>query len=101
MKALSAFALALLMSVAVGSASAADDHAKKIVGTWEVTKNESGDVPVGGTAEFTKDGKLIVAGKKDGKEVKAEGTYKIEKDKLLTKFTVNGKDIEETDEIVK
>ena len=96
MRAISAFGL-VLMGVAVRPV-AAEDEAKKIVGTWEVTKSDH--VPVGTTAEFTKDGKLTVVIKAD-KEVKLAGTYKIEKGTLVYKLTADGKEVEETDDIIK
>ena len=48
-----------------------------------------------------KDGKVLATVSINKKEVKVEGTYKIEKDKLITKTVSNGKEIEDTDEIVK
>lgn len=98
MRTLSACGLAVLMTVG-GGALAADDNAKKIVGTWVVDKSE--DLPDGATAEFTKDGKLLVVAKVKDKELKLEGTYKVEKDKLTSKLTFNGKTVEDVDEILK
>ena len=34
------------------------DHAKMVVGKWEVTKAEEAHLPEGTIVEFTKDGKL-------------------------------------------
>lgn len=99
MKALSAFGLAVLLGVACGARAADDDNAKKIVGTWVVEKAE--EIPAGATVEFTKDGKVVVTAKVNDKEFKLEGTYKVEKDKLTTKMTFNGKTIEDTDTITK
>ena len=99
MRKFSAFALVMLMVVAIRPAAAEDDNAKKIVGTWEVTKGA--ELSVGDVVEFTKDGKVIATVAINKKEVKVEGTYKIEKDKLITKTVSNGKEIEDTDEIVK
>lgn len=56
-----------------------DDYPKLIVGMWEVTKADEGTVPVGAHFELTKDGKIKAAFKKDGEDMKAEGTYKLEK----------------------
>lgn len=98
MKALSAFVAVVLVCASVGRA-ADDDNAKKIIGKWEISKSE--DLPAGTTVEFTKDGKVIATAKVEGKEVKLEGTYKVEKDKLTSKITVNGKTVEDTDDIVK
>ena len=58
------------------------DDPDKIVGAWEVTKASEGTVPVGGTMEFTKDGKAKVTAKKDGTEITHEATYTIAGDKL-------------------
>ncbi len=99
MRTLSALGLAAMIVVVGGPVQAQDDHAKKIVGKWVVDKSE--DLPDGATVEFTKDGKLTVVAKADGKELKLEGTYKIEKDKITTKITFNGKAIEDTDDIIK
>lgn len=99
MRAISTFGLVVLLSIAVRPALAEDDNAKKIVGTWEVVKAKG--VPAGSTVEFTKDGKINVVIKIKDKEMKFEGTYKTEKDKLLSKMTIDGKAEEETDEIVK
>ena len=93
------FVFAMLLSVAAWSARAEDDNAKKIIGTWEITKSE--EVPAGSVVEFTKDGKLIINTKLDDKDLKLEGTYKVEKDKLMIKITFMGETNESTDEIVK
>jgi len=71
-----------------------DDNAKKIVGKWEVTKSGS-DVPVGSIVTFSKDGKINVAVKLDGKDESIDGTYKVEKDKLTVKLKVADQTIEE------
>jgi uncharacterized protein (TIGR03066 family) len=77
-----------------------DDYAKKIIGKWEITKTE-GDEPIGTLVEFTKDGKLSITLKADGKEIKIDGTYKVEKDKLTTEATVSGKTEKDVDTIKK
>jgi len=76
--------------VGIGGASLADDKDKKevpnkdkVIGIWEVTKSGSG-IPPGATFEFTKDGKLKVTIKADGKEVTVEGTYKVEGDTITS-----------------
>ena len=60
-----------------------DEREKLLVGKWEVTKTEEGRLPGGSSVEFTKDGKMKVAAKKDGREVKLEWTYKLVKDKVM------------------
>ncbi|MBA4063700.1 MAG: hypothetical protein C0501_08305 [Isosphaera sp.] len=93
MKTLSAAALAVLVAAAAGTA--APEDAKKLVGVWELTKS-GGDLPVGATVEFTKDGKLNVAVKADGQEMKFDGTYTLKDDKLTVKLKVGDTSIEET-----
>ena len=95
------FALALsgMMVVLASTAGAADDdNAKKIVGKWEVTKSGS-DLPEGSTVEFAKDGKLTAVIKGDA--TKLEGTYKVEKDKMVVKLKGGDQSIEETVTILK
>jgi uncharacterized protein (TIGR03066 family) len=98
----SAFAalLGVVMVVFAGTAQGQDDNAKKIVGVWEITK-AGGDLPAGTTIEFTKDGKLNANLKVEGMEVKLDGTYKVEKDKLTVKIKVADQNIEETATIKK
>lgn len=100
MKTLSAFGLAVLLAVVCEARAADDDNAKKIVGSWVVEKTETPGL-VGAVAEFTKDGKLILTAKGKDKDIKIEGTYKVEKDKLTTKLTLGDKTIEDTDTITK
>jgi len=59
----------------------------KLVGTWKMTKTDSDDPPpreASITVEFTKDGKVVVVFGLMCKELKMNGTYKIEGDKLST-----------------
>src|SRR4051794_996364 len=76
------FSLPLALAGAGGKTNAA-----RIVGTWEATK---GNIPSGSLVEFTKDEKLNITVKADDKEIKIEGTYKIDGDKLS--LTVKGPD---------
>lgn len=100
MKAVFAAALGVVMVVVAGTAQAQDDNAKKIIGTWIVDK-AGGDLPVGSSLEFTKDGKLLAVIKADGMEVKLDGTYKVEKDKLSVKVKIGDQNLEETATIKK
>ena len=93
MKKLSALVLGVL--VLAGSATAQDDNAKKIVGKWEITK-AGGGAPVGTIIEFTKDNKVAATLKLDGMEIKLDGTYKIEKDKIELKLKAGDMNIDET-----
>ena len=89
MKGVFAGLLGVVMVVFAGTAQAQDDNAKKIVGIWEVAK-AGGDLPAGSTIEFTKDGKLNAVVKVEGMEVKLDGTYKVEKEKLTVKIKIGG-----------
>jgi uncharacterized protein (TIGR03066 family) len=96
------FCTALLVAATVtfaGTVRAEDDNAKKIVGIWELTKS-GGDLPVGSTLEFTKDGKLTAVVKSPDVE-KLEGTFKIEKDQLTVKVKIGDSTLEETATIKK
>ena len=100
MKALSVAVLGVAMAVFAGTARAQDDNAKKIIGTWELTKT-GGDLPVGTIIEFTKDLKLNATIKMENGEEKIEGTYAIEKDKITVKVKIKDKIEEETATIKK
>lgn len=72
-----------------GSGRAADDNKELIVGAWEIVYSDAKDVPVGTKLEFTKDGKVNITVKADGKDVTVDaGGYKVEKDMV----TLTGKD---------
>lgn len=67
----------------------ADDNKAMIIGTWEIAYSDAKDIPVGTKLEFTKDGKVNLTVKVDGKEVTVDaGGYKLEKDVV----TLTGKD---------
>jgi uncharacterized protein (TIGR03066 family) len=72
-------------------------NAEKLVGTWSVTKSE--DAPPGALLEFTKDGKLKLTVKVEGKEISVEGTYKVEGDSITV--TMKGPDGKEKTEKAK
>ena len=62
---------------------------KKLVGKWE-WKEKVPDVSA--LIEFTKDGKLIFSIGPKGKEIKVEGTYKVDGNKLTYTMPVDKKD---------
>ena len=76
-------AAAVLVAAVGGGADGRQDaakiDAKLLVGKWQ-PQDKAKDF----TVEFTKDGKVTVAG--GGSEVKAEGTYKLDGDKLSMKL---------------
>jgi len=101
MKTLSAFTLGVLTFALAGTTSADEkDYPKDIVGKWEITKTSS-DAPVGTLIEFLKDGKLTAVLKIEGQELKIDGTYKVDKDKLMTKIKLGDQTVEDTDTIKK
>jgi uncharacterized protein (TIGR03066 family) len=100
MKSVFAGLLGVVMVGFAATAQAQDDNAKKIVGVWEVAK-AGGDLPAGSTIEFTKDGMLKAVVKVEGMEVKLDGTYKVEKEKLTVKIKVADQNIEEVATIKK
>src|SRR5262249_51854732 len=77
-----AVAVALTAGVRAEDKEEKKDYAKLIVGTWEVTKSFDKGPAVGATVKFTKDGKIKVKAKVEGKDVHREGTYKVDGDKL-------------------
>ena len=100
MKSLFAGVLGVAVVCFAQTARGQDDNAKKIVGVWELAK-AGGELPAGSTVEFTKDEKLIAAFKVEGMEVKLEGTYKVDKEKLTVKLKLADQSIEETATIKK
>lgn len=91
--------LGLVLALTCG-ATAADDKidAKKILGKWEPKEPKKGEALM---MEFAKDGKLIVTGETGGKDVKIEGTYKLDGDQLTYAVTFMGVDAKETVTITK
>ena len=55
---------------------------------------KGGDTPVGATVEFAEDGKVTANVKLDCKDVKLDGTYKLDGKKLKVNLTLNEQKIE-------
>jgi uncharacterized protein (TIGR03066 family) len=72
---------------------------EKIVAVWVVTK--SPDAPPGASVEFTKDGKINISMDLNGKEMKIEGSYTVEEDKINTVLKQGPKEQKETLKIKK
>ena len=91
--------IGLVLALTCG-ATAADDKldAKKLVGKWEPKTPKKGEAMV---MDFSKDGKLVVSGDMGGKELKIEGTYKLEGDKLSFVLKFMEVEIKETVTITK
>lgn len=103
MNVLRMLAIGAIVCLLGASARAEDkvDYAKLIVGKWEVSKANPGTLPEGTVIEFTKDGKLKIAAKKDDMEVSFEGTYKVEKDTFTYKLKIGDEEKSETITITK
>ena len=76
------------------AARAGDDNKELAIGIWEIAYSDAKDVPVGTKLEFTKDGKMKLIVKADGKEVAVDGGgYTVEKDVI----TLTGSDGKKND----
>lgn len=93
-----------LLAVAVlglaGAALAADEKdkkepidGKKLIGKWEPKVAKKGELS---SIEFTANGKLIAVADVGGKDAKAEGTYKLDGDKLTFEIAFMGETVKET-----
>jgi uncharacterized protein (TIGR03066 family) len=77
--------------LAVGNWAADEtENAKMVVGKWNVVKASPGTFPLGTVLDLSKDDKVKVIGKRDGKEFNHEGTYKVDGAKVILTVTVNG-----------
>lgn len=86
-------AVAVLVVCGLGTgAEVKGDKAAKLVGNWEAAKADKGTLPPGSVVSFAKGGKMKVTHKKDGKEETAEGTYKVDGDKLSIALKHDGKE---------
>jgi uncharacterized protein (TIGR03066 family) len=83
----------LTVSAGAEEKKAKPDNAKLLVGKWEVTKCDDGELPVGSVMELTKDGKMKVTVKQGGKEQSINAMYKVEGESL--QFTLKQADKEE------
>jgi uncharacterized protein (TIGR03066 family) len=72
------------------------DNAKLLVGSWEVTKSFDKGPAVGTTVEFTKESKMKVTHKQDGKEETMDGTYKLDGDKFTFELKMGDQVIKKT-----
>ena len=97
------FGLGAVLAVA-GWLGAADDKkgekidGAKLVGKWEPKDPKKGEEFV---MEFTRDGKMVVAGTLDGKPQKLEGTYKFDGARLSFELKAPGETIRETITLLK
>jgi len=85
-------AVGLLLVCGLSGRAAAEkaDNAAKLLGTWEAAKADPGTLPVGSLVTFAKEGKMTVVAKEGATEMKADGTYKLDGDKLSITLTHEG-----------
>lgn len=96
MNALRLLATGMMICVLAVSTQADDkkeklDNAKLLVGKWEVTKADE-DLSVGSVIEFSKDGKMKITAKNDGKKEIFNAIYKVEGDKIQFTLKLDGED---------
>jgi uncharacterized protein (TIGR03066 family) len=96
------FALVVPMALLVVSVEgvSADEkpqpNKEKVIGEWKMTKTTWTDTEaIGGTYEFSKDGKLSYTDKADN-AVMAKGTYEVDGDTLKLMTTLQGEKTERT-----
>ncbi|AWM39398.1 hypothetical protein GobsT_22810 [Gemmata obscuriglobus] len=95
--------IGMALALAAGTAAGAADEkfdAKKLIGKWQPIKSKKGEdkskKSESMVVEFTKDGKVVLTDGAEGKEVKIEGTYKLEGDKLTFALKVLGEEVKDT-----
>jgi uncharacterized protein (TIGR03066 family) len=93
MRALWGSAVVLALVCAVSTAQDKKDEkydVKKLIGKWE-----TGDKKLLVLIEFAAEGKLLLTAGEPGKEIKAEGTYKLQGDKLDVSLKFMGDELKE------
>ena len=90
-------AVAVLVMVGFAGADEKVD-AKKLIGKWAPKDPKKGEDFV---MEFAEKGKLIVTFNANGKEIKIEGTYKVDGNKIEVAMSFNGKEAKETHTVTK
>jgi uncharacterized protein (TIGR03066 family) len=98
---LAASALVLGLLGGVQAEEKKPDNKTLIVGAWEITRSSPGGTPVGWTMEFTKEGKVKLSGKAEGKEFTFEGTYTVDGDKITMALKVDPSKTEKGDARIK
>jgi uncharacterized protein (TIGR03066 family) len=73
-------------------------NGKLLIGKWEPKVLKKGELT---SIEFTRDGKLIAIAEVGGKGARAEGTYKLEGNKLTFEVTYTGETTKETVTLLK
>src|SRR5262245_11185346 len=97
MRAILGCAVVLGLACAASAGGQAKIDAKKLIGKWELVpekdKKEKGPPTL---IEFGPNSKVLFTVGVAGQEVKVEGTYKLESDKIAVQMKLGDKDIKET-----
>ena len=91
MKALCVIAMSVVLlglTTAARTDEPKEDTVTKLLGKWKVTKATDESL-VGAVVTFEKGGKASVVRKVDGQETKLDGTYRVEKDTLISDIAGN------------
>jgi uncharacterized protein (TIGR03066 family) len=97
MRAILGCAVVLGLACAATAGGQAKIDAKKLVGKWElVPEKDKKDKAVPTLVEFGANAKVSFTIGVAGQEVKVDGTYKLESDKLSVQLKYGDKDIKET-----
>ena len=80
----------LVCVLAVGIRAGDEKGNPKLVGKWKVVKASPGTFPLGTVLDLSKDDKVKVLGKRDGKEFIHEGTYQVDGAKIVITVKVAG-----------
>ena len=90
-------AAVLVLACAATAVAQPKVDAKKLVGKWEPIPDKDKKEKLSGLLiEFTADGKVAMTVGGPGAEYKAEGTYKLEADKLSVTLKVGDKEAKDT-----
>ncbi|HLW64408.1 MAG TPA: lipocalin family protein [Gemmataceae bacterium] len=83
MKSFGCLAVAVILAGLLSGLARADDKVDKtkLTAVWKLVKSDE-PAPKDATAEFTKDGKLIVQFEMDGQQQKLEGSYTLDGNKI-------------------
>jgi uncharacterized protein (TIGR03066 family) len=87
-----------MLCVGLSLAVAQEGTAKKLVGSWIVTK---GNAPPNAVLTFTKDGKMALTADLQGKELRLEGTYTLKDNEITSRLNFAGKEMVEVHKIKK
>jgi uncharacterized protein (TIGR03066 family) len=92
----------ILCMLAVGiRANDEKDNPKRVVGQWKVVKATPGTFPLGTVLDLSKDAKVKVIGKRDGKEFIHAGTYEVDGATIIITVKVAGEEQKHTLTITK